>query len=95
MIDYNEAIENEIINKEALRFDNPSFDNSIIAVDYYGRLVYDYDLMVEELMDTDKMNSEDAVDFIGYNTLRSLDYQSSTMKPIVIMERIGHNGICY
>lgn len=95
MIDYNEAIENEIINKEALRFDNPSFDNSIIGVDYYGRLVYDYNLMVEELVDADKMDNEDASDFISYNTLRSLNYQSSTMKPIVIVERIEHNGVCY
>lgn len=95
MIDYNEAVENEIINKEALRFDNPSFDNSIIGVDYYGRLVYDYNLMVEELVDTDKMDNEDAADFIGYNTLRSLNYQSSTMKPIVIVERIEHNGVYY
>ena len=95
MIDYDEALKNGIICENALHFNNPSFDNSIIAVDYYGRLVYDYDLMVEELMNTDKMDSEDAVDFIGYNTLRSLDYQSSTMKPIVIMERIEHNGVCY
>lgn len=95
MIDYNEAVENEIINKEALRFDNPSFDNSIIAVDYYGRLIYDYDLMVEELMKNDNISGEEAIDFISYNTLRSLDYQSDIMKPIVIMERIKHNGLYY
>ena len=88
-------VEEGIINKEALRFDNPSFDNSIIGVDYYGRLVYDYNLMVEELVDTDKTDNEDAADFIGYNTLRSLNCQSSTMKPIVIVERIEHNGVCY
>ena len=95
MIDYDEALKNGIICENALHFNNPSFDNSIIAVDYYGRLIYDYDLMVEELINTDKMDNEDAVDFIDYNTLRSLDYQSSTMKPIVIVERIEHNGVCY
>ena len=95
MIDYNEALENGIIREDALRFDNPSFDNSIIAVDYYGRLIYDYDLMIEELMKNDNISGEEAIDFINYNTLRSLDYQSDNMKPIVVMERIKHNGLCY
>lgn len=95
MIDYDEALKNGIICENALRFDNPSFDNSIIAVDYYGRLIYDYDLMVEELMKNDNISGEEAVDFISYNTLRSLDYQSDIMKPIVIMERIKHNGLYY
>ncbi len=95
MIDYDEALKNGIICENALRFDNQSFDNSIIAVDYYGRLIYDYDLMVEELMKNDNISGEEAIDFIGYNTLRSLDYQSDIMKPIVIMERIKHNGLYY
>ena len=95
MIDYDEALKNGIICENALRFDNPSFDNSIIAVDYYGRLIYDYDLMVEELMKNDNISGEEAVDFISYNTLRSLDYQSDIMKPIVVMERIKHNGLYY
>lgn len=95
MIDYDEALKNGIICENALRFDNPSFDNSIIAVDYYGRLIYDYDLMVEELMKNNNISGEEAIDFIGYNTLRSLDYQSDIMKPIVIMERIKHNGLYY
>lgn len=95
MIDYDEALKNGIVCENALRFDNPSFDNSIIAVDYYGRLIYDYDLMVEELMKNDNISGEEAIDFISYNTLRSLDYQSDIMKPIVIMERIKHNGLYY
>lgn len=95
MIDYDEALKNGIICENALRFDNPSFDNSIIAVDYYGRLIYDYDLMVEELMKNDNISGEEAIDFISYNTLRSLDYQSDIIKPIVIMERIKHNGLYY
>ena len=95
MIDYNEALENGIIREDALRFDNPSFDNSIIAVDYYGRLIYDYDLMIEELMKNDNISGEEAIDFISYNTLQSLDYQSDNMKPIVVMERIKHNGLYY
>ena len=92
MIEYEDALAEGYISEDALRFENPSFDNSIVAVDYDGRLIYDYDLMVEELMKQDNMSSEEAIDFISYNTLRSLDYMTDKKKPIVIMERIRNNG---
>ena len=46
-------------------------------------------------MKNDNISGEEAIDFISYNTLRSLDYQSDNMKPIVVMERIKHNGLYY
>ena len=92
MIEYEDALAEGYISEDALRFENPSFDNSIVAVDYDGRLIYDYDLMVEELMKQDDMSGEEAIDFISYNTLRSLDYITDKKKPIVIMERIRNNG---
>jgi hypothetical protein len=95
MIEYEDALAEGYISEDALRFENPSFDNSIVAVDYDGRLIYDYDLMVEELMKQDDMSGEEAIDFISYNTLRSLDYMTNKKKPIVIMERIRNNGFRY
>ena len=95
MIEYEDALAEGYISEDALRFENPSFDNSIVAVDYDGRLIYDYDLMVEELMKQDDMSGEEAIDFISYNTLRSLDYITDKKKPIVIMERIRNNGFRY
>jgi len=95
MIEYEDALAEGYISEDALRFENPSFDNSIVAVDYDGRLIYDYDLMVEELMKQDDMSGEEAIDFISYNTLRSLDYMTDKKKPIVIMERIRSNGFRY
>jgi hypothetical protein len=95
MIEYEDALAEGYISEDALRFENPSFDNSIVAVDYDGRLIYDYDLMVEELMKQDDMSGEEAIDFISYNTLRSLDYMTDKKKPIVIMERIRNNGFQY
>ena len=86
MIDYDEALKNGIICENALHFNNPSFDNSIIAVDYYGRLIYDYDLMVEELMKNDNISGEEAIDFISYNTLRSLTYLPAEYRPIIVYE---------
>ena len=64
MIEYEDALAEGYISEDALRFENPSFDNSIVAVDYDGRLIYDYDLMVEELMKQDDMSGEEAIDFI-------------------------------
>lgn len=95
MIEYEDALAEGYISEDALRFENPSFDNSIVAVDYDGRLIYDYDLMVEELMKQDDMSGEEAIDFISYNTLRSLDYMTDKKKPIVIMERIRNNEFRY
>lgn len=95
MIEYEDALAEGYISEDALRFENPSFDNSIVAVDYDRRLIYDYDLMVEELMKQDDMSGEEAIDFISYNTLRSLDYMTDKKKPIVIMERIRNNGFRY
>lgn len=95
MIEYEDALAEGYISEDALRFENPSFDNSVVAVDYDGRLIYDYDLMVEELMKQDDMSGEEAIDFISYNTLRSLDYMTDKKKPIVIMERIRNNGFRY
>lgn len=93
MIEYEDALAEGYISEDALRFENPSFDNSIVAVDYDGRLIYDYDLMVEELMSRDDISGEEAVDFISYNTLRSLDYITDKKKPIVIMERICNDKL--
>ena len=95
MIEYEDALAEGYISEDALRFENPSFDNSIVAVDYDGRLIYDYDLMVEELMKQDDMSGEEAIDFISYNTLRRLDYMTDKKKPIVIMERIRNNEFRY
>ena len=51
-----------------------SYDNSIVGVTTDGRVVYDYDKMIEELMQDEEWSYEDAVEWIEYNTVRSLPY---------------------
>lgn len=53
--------------------DNPSYDNSIIGLTFDGRAIYDYDLMVQELID-EGYSAEEAIDWIDYNTIRGLIY---------------------
>ena len=60
--------------EEAIVFDNMSYDNSIVGVTTDGRVVYDYDKMIDELMQDEEWSYEDAVEWIEYNTVRSLPY---------------------
>ena len=71
------AINEEIRNKlpdGAIILDNPSFDNSIIGITFDGRLIYQYDEMVKELMQDDEIDELEAIEFIDYNTIRALPY---------------------
>lgn len=76
MISLEELMEYGEIHEEALRFDNPSFDTAIVGIDY--------DRMIAELMETDNITEEEAIDFIDYNTIRSLPYYGE-YAPIVLI----------
>lgn len=73
------AKDNEV---DLVVFSNPDFDDSIIGISSDDRVIYDYDLMVEELMRKDKISETDAIEFIDYNTLRSLSYVVNS--PIIL-----------
>ena len=64
----------EELPEDAIVFDNMSYDGSIIGVTTDGRVVYDFDKMVEELMQDEEWSYEDAVEWIEYNTVRALPY---------------------
>jgi hypothetical protein len=63
-----------ILPEDAIVFDNMSYDGSIVGVTTDGRVVYNYDMMVEELMQDENCSYEEAADWIDYNTIRSLPY---------------------
>ena len=60
--------------EDAIVFDNMSYDGSIVGVTTDGRVVYNYDKMVEELMEDEQCSYEEAADWIDYNTIRALPY---------------------
>lgn len=60
--------------EDSIIFDNPSYDSAIIGISTDGKVVYDYDEMIACLMYEDDMTYDEAVDFIDYNTIRSLPY---------------------
>lgn len=69
----NEEIRN-MLPDGAVVLDDMSYDNSIIGATFDGRAIYDYDLMVMELMSDEDWTCEEAVDWLEYNTIRSLGY---------------------
>ena len=73
----------EILPEGAIILDNSAFDNSIIGVTLDGRLIYDYDKMIEELIKDDGMSFDEAMEWIDYNTIRALPYAGSGA-PIII-----------
>ena len=64
----------EELPEDAMVFDNMSYDNAIIGTTTEGKVVYDFDKMVEELMRDEEWSYEEAVEWIEYNTIRALPY---------------------
>ena len=53
---------------------NYSYDDALIGVTEDNRAVYDYEKMVQWLVDTEEMTYEEAAEWIDYNTIRALPY---------------------
>ena len=68
-------------------FENPDYDSAIIGITENNQVVYYYEKMIEHLMQEDDMDYEEAVDFISYNTIRSLPYAGEGAP--IIMYSIG------
>lgn len=64
----------ETYGDDVVHFDGPEFDGGIVGVTTDGRLVYSYEKLVESLAEANGWSREDAVDWIEFNTLRSLPY---------------------
>ncbi len=62
---------------------NFSYDSALIGVSHDDRAIYDYDLMVEWLIDEEAFTEEEAIEWIDYNTIRALPYMGED-GPIVL-----------
>ena len=77
-----------------LLLDDHAYDNSIVGITDDGRIIYDYDKMVEEFMNDEDCSEEDAIEWIEFNTVRALGYFGEHA-PIIqtsaesILERYG------
>ena len=55
-------------------FENPSFVKAITGITDSEQLIYDYALMIAAAMEEEGWDEESAVEWIEYNTLRSIPY---------------------
>lgn len=63
-------------------FENPGYVDAFIGISIDNRAVYDFNKMVACLMESDDMTEEEAMEFIEYNTIRSLPYYDDA--PIIV-----------
>lgn len=81
--------------ENSLFYDLPYFDGSIIGVDENGKVVYDYNKMIDEYIGDEfpNLNFEEqsevyeaitaAMEWISYNTIRATPY-AGPLSPIII-----------
>lgn len=53
--------------EDVIVFEEPSYDTAFIGVTTDNRAVYDYDKMLEWLVNKEGMDWDEAADFISYN----------------------------
>lgn len=51
-----------------------SYDTALIGVSEDRRAIYDYDLMIEWLMEEKGWSAEESIDWVCYNTMRAIPY---------------------
>lgn len=64
-------------------FSDFSYDDALIGVTEDERAVYDFDKMVDWLMEEEGWSQEEAIEWIEYNTIRALPYMGPKA-PIVM-----------
>ena len=76
-------------SEQPIILDNMSYDNSIVGITEDNRLVYDYNKMVEELMNDEGWSETDAIEWLDYNTLRAIPYMESHGRaPIILYDTV-------
>jgi hypothetical protein len=60
--------------EDLMVFESPDYDEAIIGVSHDDRVIYDYDKMIEHLVENENMDIEGAADFISYDTMRAIPY---------------------
>jgi hypothetical protein len=69
-------------HEETVFFEHPSMVKAITGITDSGQLIYDYNLMIEAAMEEEGWTCDEAIDWIEYNTIRSIPYMGSN-RPIV------------
>ena len=60
--------------EDVIIFKDYSYDNALIGISDDNRAIYDYNKMVEWLMNEEGFSDIEAIEWIDYNTIRALPY---------------------
>lgn len=71
-------------HEEAVIFNVPNYDNAIVGISDDGRVIYDYELMIKELTNDTALTEDEAIQFIDYNTIRTLPYIEENVRPVIL-----------
>lgn len=80
-----DSVEERIVDagyENILIFSDDEYSTAFIGISDDDRAVYDYDLTVEWAVENYKISAEEAIDWIDYNTIRSLPYYDNA--PIIV-----------
>lgn len=69
--------------------DNHAYDKSIVGITEDGRLVYNFEQMVEEFAEDEGCDETEALEWLEYNTLRALPYMGEHAPIIISASRDG------
>lgn len=69
-------------HEDTVFFENPSFVKAITGITDSEQLIYDYNLMIEAAMEEEGWTAEESIEWIEYNTIRSIPYMGRN-HPIV------------
>ena len=83
----NRELLSEMGYEDSVVFESPDFDDAIVGVSESGNVIYDYELMVKSLVENEGMSEIDAIEWIDYNTIRSISYFPNP-KPIVMYDLV-------
>ena len=84
-----DAVGDEEVAKEIIVLEGDEFADGCIGITSEFHLVYDWDKLVESLMQHCGLSYQDAVDHLDYNTLGSLEsMKKEGREPIILMHRI-------
>ena len=69
--------------EDVIYLENYSYDTALIGVSNKNQVVYDYEKMIEWLVETQSFSYEEAIEWIDYNTARALSYMGNNA-PIIV-----------
>lgn len=79
--------------EDILFLTNFSYDTALIGVSHDNRAIYDFNKMIDWLVETQNFTYEESIEWIEYNTIRALSYYGENTPIIMYPLEIPDNNI--